>query len=348
MTIAIHNSKHEEFFSNRWIDYCKQNSIPHKIVNAYDNNIIENLKDCDFFLWHHSNYNYKDALFAKQLIYSIQEMGVKVFPDFKTTWHFDDKLGQKYLLEAVKAPLVPSYVFYSKKDAIQWLEQTTLPKVFKLRGGSGSSNVKLVKSKREALKLIKKSFGSGFSQFDRINHLKFRYGNFRSGKEDFIAILKGIARLFIGTEYSNNFTKEKGYIYLQEFMPNNNFDIRVIVIGDKAFGLKRMVRKDDFRASGSGNIIFEPREIDINCVKIAFETNKKLKTQSIAYDFVFDKKNKPLIVEISYGYIVSAYNNCPGYWDNNLKWHEGRFNPQEWMIQNLIKENNYNNFVNEG
>lgn len=337
MKIAIHDSKEKHFFSDRWIEYCSRNNIPFKVVNAYDNDIINQLNDCDIFMWHHSNYDYRDALFAKQLIYSLETIGIKVFPDFNTTWHFDDKVGQKYLLEAIDAPLVPSYVFYNKKDARKWIESTSFPKVFKLRGGSGSSNVQLVENKHKAKKLIKKAFGKGFSQFDKFNHLKFRYKNFKSGKESFVGVLKGIVRLFIGNKYSNMVPREKGYVYFQDFIPNNKFDIRVIVVGEKAFALKRLVRKNDFRASGGGNLIYNKSEIDERCIQISFNVNEKLKCQSLAYDFVFDENNNPLIVEISYGFDVKAYDPCPGYWDSSLNWHEGKFNPQEWIIENILE-----------
>src|SRR5690554_5639993 len=106
MKIAIHNTKSEGFFDNYWINYCKKNNIEFKLVNAYDSNIVDQVKDCTAFMWHHSNYDYRDALFAKQLLYSLEQKGMKVFPDFNTTWHFDDKVGQKYLLEAIGATLV--------------------------------------------------------------------------------------------------------------------------------------------------------------------------------------------------------------------------------------------------
>ncbi len=335
MKIAIHNSKKEQFFSKRWIEYCKENNLQYKIVNAYDNDIVEQVKDCDAFMWHHSNYDYRDALFAKQLLFSLQMRGMKVFPDFDTTWHFDDKVGQKYLLEAIEAPLVPSFVFYTRKEANEWIEDTTLPKVFKLRGGSGSSNVKLVKTKTEARKLVKKAFGKGFSQFDRFNHLKLRYRNFQSGKESFVAVLKGFARLFIGSHYGNNFTKEKGYVYFQEFIPNNKFDTRVVVVAEKAAAEKRMVRENDFRASGSGKFCYD--DINLDAIKIAFEVTQKLNLQSVAYDFVLDENDNPLIVEMSYGFGIEGILNAPGYWDSSLQWHEEKFNPQEWIIEEITE-----------
>ena len=96
------------------------------------------MDDCDALMWHHFQTNPKAILFAKQLLFALEQSGKKVFPDFRTGWHFDDKLGQKYLLEAIDAPLVPSYVFYDKKEALEWVQKTDFPKVFKLRGGAGS------------------------------------------------------------------------------------------------------------------------------------------------------------------------------------------------------------------
>ena len=78
--IAIHHSPGS--FSERWIAYCEEKHIPYKIVNAYDSDIIKQVTDCTAFMWHHHHTNYKDALFAKQLLYSLQIAGKKVFPDF--------------------------------------------------------------------------------------------------------------------------------------------------------------------------------------------------------------------------------------------------------------------------
>lgn len=170
MQIAIHHSPGS--FSDRWILYCEKSGIDFKIVNCYSNDIISQLKDCDILMWHFHHSDYKDVLFAKQLLYAVVQLGMKTFPDFSTCWHFDDKVGQKYLFESIGAPLATSYVFYTKKEAFNWIENTTFPKVFKLRGGAGSENVKLVNSTGQAKKLAKKAFGKGFAQFDRLGNLK--------------------------------------------------------------------------------------------------------------------------------------------------------------------------------
>lgn len=335
MKIAIHHRLNS--FSDRWIDYCKKKNIDYKIVNAFDSDIIEQLKDCDAFMWHHHHGHSKDVLVAKKILFALEHAGIKVFPNFNTSWHFDDKVAQKYLLEAIDAPLVPSYVFYDKQDATEWAKRTTYPKVFKLKGGAGATNVKLVKNQIDALKLINRAFGKGFAQFDRLNNLKERYSKYKTDQDSLLGVAKGVGRLAVPTNFSKQQPPEKGYIYLQDFMPDNDHDVRVIVIGDKAFAIKRIVRKNDFRASGSGNIIHDESEINLKCLEIAFDISNKLNSQCLAYDFIFSLEHKPLIVEISYGFSIDAYIDCPGYWDRSLKWHEGTFDPYEWMIDKIIK-----------
>ena len=336
MKIAIHDV--ELSYSTNWVRYCKQKEIDFKIVNCYSNDIIEQLKDCDALLWHHHHAYAKDKLFAKQLLFALEQSGKSVFPNFNTSWHFDDKIGQKYLLESIQAPFVPTYVFYSKKKALNWVKSTDFPKVFKLRSGAGSNNVKLVQSSKQARRNINKAFNRGFSPYSKWNNLKDKIANWRSGKIAFFDVLKSMGRVIYSTKFARIIGREKGYAYFQDFIPGNDYDIRVIVIGERAFAIKRMVRKNDFRASGSGFIIHDHEQIDIRCVKISFEISNILQSQCIAYDYVFDKNNTPLILEVNYGFDVRGYLDCPGYWDHNLKWQEGKFHPEFWMMDLLIQK----------
>lgn len=95
MKIAIYHRVGS--FSDRWIEYCQKNDIDYKLVNAFDNDIIQQVKDCDAFMWHHHHGQFKDVLTAKRILFALEQAGVKVFPNFNTGWHFDDKVAQKYL-----------------------------------------------------------------------------------------------------------------------------------------------------------------------------------------------------------------------------------------------------------
>lgn len=332
MKVAIQDTKGS--FSDRWIDYCRSNNIDYKLVDCYSSDIIKQFEDCDVIMWHFNHKGPRDSKFARQLLYSVEVAGKVVFPDFRTSWHFDDKVAQKYLLEALGAPLVKSYVFYDKQQALEWANNTDFPKVFKLRTGAGSDNVRLCKTRQDAISLIKRSFGRGFNQYNAWANLKERIRKYRHGKTNLFDVLKALVRLVYTTEYSRVSGKEIGYVYFQDFIPENKFDIRVVVIGNRAFAIKRMVRANDFRASGSGTILYEKENFSDATIKIAFEVSEKLQAQCMTYDFVYDN-NTPLIVEISYGFAKVGYDDCTGYWDREMNWHNGSFNPYGWMVQLL-------------
>ena len=131
MKIAIHHRP--DSYSEQWIKYCQKNNIQYKIVNAFSNDILEQVSDCDAFMWHHHFHQYKDYLFAKGLIYVIEkQMGKITFPNYDTCWHYDDKVGQKYLLEAIGAPLIPTNIFYTQQEALEWIQHTKIIKSVKV------------------------------------------------------------------------------------------------------------------------------------------------------------------------------------------------------------------------
>jgi len=333
LKIGIHLTK--GLLSERWIRYCESRGIEWKLVDCYRSDIIEQLDDCDALMWHFSHKSAKASKFAKELLYSVQASGKKVFPDFKTVWHFDDKLGQKYLLEATGIPHAPAYAFYSKKDALLWAKDTTYPKVFKLRNGSTSDNVKLVRSQRHAARLIRKAFGRGFKQYAAWYKLKERFRKYRSGKMSGWEVIKAILRFFRPPEYARVTGREKGYVYFQDFIPDNLFDIRVFVVGGKAYANLRLVRKNDFRASGSGEELVDKELISDEVLKLSFEIAEKLQVQCLVFDYVL-LNDKPLVVEISYGTTVGGYDTYPGHFDKELNWHEGTFDIAGLMVEEVL------------
>lgn len=322
-------------FSDKWIEYCQINSIEYKLVDCYSTDIMNELNGCTALMWHWHHKDYKAQLFARQFIISVEKRGIKVFPNTNTCWHYDDKLGQKYLLEAIDAPLIKSYVFYDLETALLWIHKNDFPKVFKLRSGAGAQNVKLLKNKQEAKQYAKRAFSKGFG-INRVSILKERIWHFKRDKslKSFLNISRGLGRFLFPNTITANLPIEKNYFYLQDFIPDNDSDIRVVTIGKRAYALKRMVREGDFRASGSGDTIFDPNAIPKECIELAFETSKKLQTQCAAYDFVF-LEGKPLIVEVSYAF-AKGYLNCPGYWDDELNWIKGSFFPEYFMIEDIL------------
>ena len=285
--------------------------------------ILKQLEGCDGFMWRHAHFN-EMHLIAKRLLPVIErELGLTTYPDHKTCWHYDDKITQSFLFEALNIPTPKTWVWFDKKNAHEWAEKANYPTVLKLFAGAGSSNVKLIQEKSIAHRWINRLFGSGIQS---LNEKDF---SFRSRLREALAITRGKQK------YQET---HHGYVYFQEFLPNNNYDTRVTVIGNRAFAFRRFNRPNDFRASGSGLIDYDVNYIDEKFIRLAFETANKLSTQSCAIDGVW-RGNTATTVEVSYTYISKAVLDCPGHWVLNghfntgdLKYVDGHMMPEEAQI----------------
>ncbi len=47
-----------------------------------------------------------------------------------------------------------------------------------------------------------------------------------------------------------------------------------------------------------------------------------------------------MVIERSFPFSPAGYDvACPGYWDKNLSWHEGKFDSYGWMVEDVLKNN---------
>lgn len=337
MKLAIHN---EKGWNIKWISYCEKNNIPYQTVNCYDTDIISQIKkeEITHLMWHFHHAKPKDILMARNVLFSAAQIGIKVFPDFNTSWHFDDKVSQKYLLEAVDAPMVASYAFYNKEEALQWLkEKAKYPLVAKLRRGAGSYNVRLLRSFSQAKQYTKNMFTTGVHPTpgmlaDTKNKLKVA-GDFKG----ILRRLKKLPGFFKMVQGGRMFPVEKGYVYFQEFIPDNKEDLRIGITKDHVWGVKRKVRENDFRASGSGMFHYDLSDVPLEMVGKLYEVFLKCHFQSMAFDLVRKPNGEFVIVEISYGFLSSLFYNAPGYWNANLEFIEKVVYPEHAILENFLK-----------
>lgn len=315
-------------FCLRYEKILTYNKIDFKRLSIDDLDFWNSIKEVDFFIfrWWHT---YDSTQLANTIIPIIEKHYHKpTFPSLKTCWHFDDKVKQYYLLSSYRFPFVKSYIFWNKNIALTWLAEVKLPVVFKLKNGAGSSNVVLINSKKKAARLIKVCFGIGISSVDaslsKFITIKLIIGSIL---RDF-KILKRNSIDVIQTQ--------KSYVLFQKYLPNNPYDIRITIIGQRAFAFRRFNRDNDFRASGSGKIDYEQDSIDKKAIGIAFEISNILGFQSMAYDFLYNERSELEICEISYTFSDTAIYNCPGYWDINGNWNSGHYWPQYFQLIDFL------------
>jgi glutathione synthase/RimK-type ligase-like ATP-grasp enzyme len=343
MKLAIHNGKDKATsWNTKWMDICGEHNIEYIGVDCYCPFIIKELKEKEVthLMWAFSLAFSKDMIMARDVLNSVEKMGISVFPNFNTSWYFEDKIAQKYLMESIDADFVKSWTFFDKQKAISFLHDYRYPIVAKLRRGAGSHNVKLITSYNEAHKYVNRMFGKGYNPVP--SNTNFMTSRIRKTSQQGISVLikKLIERpkKFIERNKSASlFPPEKGYVYFQEFLPNNNTDLRIAIVGNRAWGFYRGTRKNDFRASGSGIIIYD-KEIPLDVIEKSFEYTKKLGTQSLCFDYVKDNSGVYRVVEICYGYIGKAIYNSNGYWDSNLAFHAGHFYPEEAILKDFLPE----------
>lgn len=344
MRVLIHRRNNREIHSTcwsfPWIEYCEEMQVQYDCVDLFSVNTIETLKKYDVLLWHFGQYNWDDMLEARSILYSAKILGLKVFPDFNDAWHFDDKVAEMYALQAVDAPIPQSMVFYDYEIIDRTIKngEISYPIVGKLRTGSGSHNVKLLKTENDLRKYAKRMLNDGFNPAPSL--LYKTTSNVRSSHDwkTFLSKLKRAPEFLRVLSGAKAFPNEKGYVYLQEFVPNDGFDMKVVVVGDKCSGLYRPIRSHDFRASGGGEVLYDKSLFTKDLIKSAFATADALGLKCVGFDYVIDKNTgKGVIVEMSYGFSHTAVMGMNGYFDRNCVWHDEKLNAPKELLKNMLE-----------
>jgi hypothetical protein len=323
-------------YLDRYVQILNYNGIEYVWLDCSTADFWEKVAQLDLFIYQWEHYDQPGHI-ARTILPIIQyEMKITCFPDWTTSWHFDDKIKQYYLLKLHGFPITESFIFWEKEVALDWLSKTSLPLVFKLKGGAGSSNVVLVKTKANAVRLIDKMFGNGIksgSYFD-LDSLNFKkYNLYRSLRRT----CGNLLRRMLGTHSPLYWQVDKNYVLFQKYLPGNIYDTRVTVIGDRAFAFRRFNRDNDFRASGSGKIDYDTSKVDLGCIELAFRISNTFNFQVMAYDFLYNINKELELCEISYSFVDTAIYHCPGYWDKNMHWHEGHYWPQYFQLMDALK-----------
>ena len=146
----------------------------------------------------------------------------------------------------------------------------------------------------------------------------------------------------VGRKTHMVYFRQKNYVYFQEFVPNDGFDIRAIVVGNMAFGYYRKILKGDFKASGMDQV--EMRELPVEPIKIAWKINKILKSPMLVVDMVKGMDGNYHIIEYSPICLMETQiqlrsNGVPGVYildsEGNPEFKPGKFWVHELALKNF-------------
>lgn len=327
-------------YSEKYRELLIKNNIPFCLLDPNSNSLLDDLKKCSHLLFRHSQGDTDKMIY--EVIYNIacRIHGISCSPNFETYWQYEDKIREYYLLKSHNFPIINTRIFWNYNHAEQFLKEASYPLIAKLPKGASSSNVVFVNSFDEGEKIINQVYNKGVRSSGLKSRSSLRSlpksGIFKYSKDRLKSALINLGAIRDKSEYPE-WQIQKDAILFQEYLADNSFDTRVTIIGERAIAFRRFVRKNDFRASGSGNFSMEPDKIDTRCLEIAFSISKKLKFTTMAYDFIYDSEKKPNISEISYCFVDWIVKDCPGYWDKDLAWHEEQNWPQYYQLSDFLR-----------
>ena len=336
--------KNVEHWHDTWCLWLQKHEIPYEIVDCYHYDIISRLRNYSALLWGYANFVNADLMEAQHILDIAARMGLKVFPNHSTGWHFDDKIAEMYAFQEVQAPIPQSWVFYELEKCLEWLtKEATYPLIAKLRRGSGANNVKMLKNVRQAKYYAKRMFSKGFSPSQSLLYKTYSKVQSTRDWKTLLARIRLIPNFLIARRYGLGMPMERGYCYFQEFIENDGYDLKVVVVGNKCSYLVRKVRKGSYKASGGGGIYYDRALVTPQIINSAFLTADVLGLQCVGFDYVVNRKDgRGCIVEMCYGFDSEAISASGGYWDRSLTWHDAPLNVPHEIIKNLMENQQEN------
>ena len=248
----------------RWTKYLRfleRNGFDHAVFDIHAHDWIEKARAFDVFVGLVSNE--LGPLEEIRVKYHFLEsyLGKRCYPSAGQALLYDDKCLEAYVAKALGLPMAASLISHDREDALAMLDGASYPRVSKVNHSSGSLGVELVRSPRRARRIVRQAFS-------------------RRGRSVYVP-----------------WARQKNYVYFQDFVPNDGYDIRVIAIGRQAFGYYRKVLGGDFRASGMGGV--EKRALPEEAVRIAMTVRERLGLPQVVVDMVRGLDGRFAIVEFS-------------------------------------------------
>ncbi len=315
-------------YSDRWFALAAERGIDVVEVDCLKPGVIDAIRGCDGFMWRMA-FAPPDTMVCRRILWAVsQGLGIPVFPSFEAIWFFEDKVGQAYLLDAIKAPHPQTDVFWRKNEALAAIETMEFPKVIKLAAGIQSRGVGIVHSKAEARAFVEKMFTSGAAHLMPPGSLA--------------AKILGPRTQAMKTLISGEMPYvEQNYALFQEFIPGNDHDTKLTLVGNRVYGYQRDNKPGDFRASGSGLYKYDPDNMDLAAVELTFDIGAALGSPHLAIDFL-QRDGKPVVGEITYSSCLDLVRDCPGHWyrdaGGKIAWSEGKLNPADAIFDDFVKQ----------
>lgn len=321
-----------------WVKACENKDISYKVIDLTKNSWLDEIisQQFDLFVLRPtcSNQDFK-TMYDERIYILAKVLEKNIFPSYEECYIYENKRLLSYYLKALNIPHPRTDVFYNYAEAEKFTRETTYPIVAKTNIGAAGSGVKVLNSKEEANKYIKKAFKGG--------GIRRRFGPNRvtgSPKKWFVKALKDPDYFIMKLKsYLRRYEDtQKGLVIFQKFVPHD-FEWRVIKIGNSFFGYKKLAYKGKASGVKKKEFVDPPKQL----LDFVREISEKHNFQSMAFDIFEHPEQGYLVNELQTiwgnkpdpktgSYYRLAVNGVPGrYVFNKKEWkfEAGDFNTNE-------------------
>ena len=262
-------------------------------------------------------FHYKDYL--EDVIHYAEQIGALVLPSFKYLRATNNKILMEFIRKSHLKDVgtLDTKIFGCAEEAFSSIHELQFPQVIKKSAGAMSRGVFLAREKKEFIKIVK--------QISRTPDLK----------ND----LKDYLRRFKHKNYVQE-SRFRSKFITQQYIPNLSHDYKILVFGDRYFIFERPVRKNDFRASGSGNknyIYGSKVKFPVGIFEFAKQVTQALLVPQLSIDIAYDDSQFYLMEFQAVYFGTVGFVKSDGYYTYNDK-NELTFKPKNLTLEKAFAE----------
>ena len=235
------------------------------------------LSPSDAIFIHSSSQQPEYKHYVDDVLLYLQATGNLLVPSIHVSRSHENK-GYQELHKRLRGVASPRGFYVAKPAEIP--PALEYPIVFKEVSGFGSSGVRLVRSGDELLQAS--AAQSRLTVREAARAVRIVVGNF---------LRKHLLRRVL-PPIGDYYAPMKRFV-LQNYIPGLTHDFKVLAFANRMFTLKRDVRANDFRASGSGRFSFEDPPMEL--LDFAHELLRRFDEPYMSFDICFDGSHYHLI-----------------------------------------------------
>jgi len=241
LRLGVLTSSHTGF--QYYVSACEELGVAYRLVEVTGPDWMQRIReaDCDGYLaWPPNDYQERHLVYMEKLYFINKLFGKPIYPTFEELYLDANKRTTSYFLEAMGLPHARTWVFSDKEQALGFVRNCDLPIVVKTNIGVAAKGVEIVRSRRHAERIVRRTFGWKSPKRARGHHK--------------------IGSRILGIPKPQYGKLQRHYLIAQRY-EEIRWEWRMIRVGRSSFGHQRLLV--DGLASGSDKVgwVDPPREL---------------------------------------------------------------------------------------